>query len=267
MSDLKSIEKFNLEKILEMEDGYVLNFSNQTFKNFIIEHTEIDIYEGDKYLSQGSSKANRLRAFWEKESNHIVGKLISAFLEYWKEFKSNQESSDSLDKEDLFDKCLQIVNRLFQSELDSNEEDRISVDTHFQGNQDTIIKEIESAKFLIWVAVAWFTDPVLFEKLSCKRKQGVNVQLIIIDDDINNKSGLKYEEEFETHKIPKIGDCENIMHHKFCIIDLKKVIHGSYNWTKKAKYNHETVTTLDSQACAEKFAEEFIALKLRVNQP
>ena len=28
------------------------------------------------------------------------------------------------------------------------------------------------------------------------------------------------------------------MHHKFCVVDLKKVIHGSYNWTKKAQYNN-----------------------------
>ena len=37
MSDLTSIEKIKLEKLLEMYDGYVLDFSNWTFKEFVLE--------------------------------------------------------------------------------------------------------------------------------------------------------------------------------------------------------------------------------------
>ncbi len=74
MSDLSSIEKVKIEKLFEMESGYVLDFSNRTFQEFIIENTQIDI-DDDKYKYAGSSKANRLRAFWLKESNYIVCKL------------------------------------------------------------------------------------------------------------------------------------------------------------------------------------------------
>ncbi len=35
MSDLTSIEKLKLEKLFDMESGYVLDFSNRTFGNFI----------------------------------------------------------------------------------------------------------------------------------------------------------------------------------------------------------------------------------------
>ena len=51
------------------------------------------------------------------------------------------------------------------------------------------------------------------------------------------------------------------MHHKFCVIDLKKVIHGSYNWTTKAQYNNETITISEGRYLAEKFAKEFIKIK------
>jgi len=43
MSDLTSIEKIKLEKLLEMGNGYVLDFSNITFQEFVLENLNIDI--------------------------------------------------------------------------------------------------------------------------------------------------------------------------------------------------------------------------------
>jgi phosphatidylserine/phosphatidylglycerophosphate/cardiolipin synthase-like enzyme len=54
---------------------------------------------------------------------------------------------------------------------------------------------------------------------------------------------------------------ENLMHNKFCIIDLKTVIHGSYNWTNRARFNDETIEVVNSREVAEKFSDEFIKLK------
>ena len=51
------------------------------------------------------------------------------------------------------------------------------------------------------------------------------------------------------------------MHNKFCVIDLAIVINGSYNWTKKAKFNKENITVDNSRELAEKFAAEFLVLK------
>jgi len=51
------------------------------------------------------------------------------------------------------------------------------------------------------------------------------------------------------------------MHHKFCIIDLKTVIHGSYNWTNKARWHNETISIDVSRELAEKFASEFLKMK------
>ena len=58
---------------------------------------------------------------------------------------------------------------------------------------------------------------------------------------------------------------KNIMHHKFCIIDLKTTIHGTYNWTKAAQYNKESISIDRNRETAEKFADEFMRLKR--NQP
>jgi len=119
MSDLSSIEKVKLEKMFEMEGGYVLDFSNITFKEFLIENTNIDISDG-KYDYASGSKANRLRAFWTKESNYTVGKLISDLLEYWKTKKQINYIEISQAEQALFDDCYTIAKRLKQDSLVEN---------------------------------------------------------------------------------------------------------------------------------------------------
>jgi phosphatidylserine/phosphatidylglycerophosphate/cardiolipin synthase-like enzyme len=139
--------------------------------------------------------------------------------------------------------------------------DEIEVEIHFEEIQQQIIDQLKLAKFSIWIAVAWFTDKVLFELLKAKKAEGVNVQIIVIDDDINRNYGLNYESEFETYRVKPSGKYQNIMHHKFCVIDLKMVIHGSYNWTNKARWNKETISIDVSRELAEKFASTFVDLK------
>lgn len=80
MADLRNTEKLRLEQYLEMKTGYVCNFSNRTFEEFVLEHTGVEIY-AEPY---SGSKATRLRAFWNKESNYLVAKLLKELIEYWK---------------------------------------------------------------------------------------------------------------------------------------------------------------------------------------
>ena len=79
MADLTLIEKRKLERTFLMGSGYVLNFSNRTFEEFILDVVGCHIYAPD-YEGLGGSKANRLRAFWRIEPNQIVGTVINALL-------------------------------------------------------------------------------------------------------------------------------------------------------------------------------------------
>lgn len=72
------------EKLLNMKGGYVLNFSNRTFAEFVFESTELNIYDS-KYSGGGDSKANRLRTFWDIEPNYVVGKLLDDISQAWSE--------------------------------------------------------------------------------------------------------------------------------------------------------------------------------------
>lgn len=113
MSDLSRIEKLKLEKLFEMEGGYVLDFSNRTLNDFVFETLNIELYS-DKYADNGESKANRLRTIWQKESNYNVGKLTAAILEYWKERKLMSYHQISQPEQNIFEECNKIAQRLLQ---------------------------------------------------------------------------------------------------------------------------------------------------------
>src|SRR5689334_21209068 len=83
MSSLRHLEKDCFEALFDMSSGYVMDFSNRTFNEFFRDSVRIDIYS-DKYAFNGDSKARRLRAFIEEESDEIVGKTLSELLEYWR---------------------------------------------------------------------------------------------------------------------------------------------------------------------------------------
>src|SRR6266481_840468 len=81
MSDLTFAEKRKFDQLLGMSSGYVLDFTNRTFAEFVMDSTGRDIFDS-RYKYASGSKANRLRAFWQKESNSLVGKLMTDMLDY-----------------------------------------------------------------------------------------------------------------------------------------------------------------------------------------
>jgi len=111
MSDLTNIERIKLEKLFGMQGGYVLDFSNRTFKDFVVESVGLDIFK-PKYDYGSGSKANRLRAFWIREDNYNAGKLILSLLNYWKELKLLNNQVITFAEQSLFDECLKISFRL-----------------------------------------------------------------------------------------------------------------------------------------------------------
>ena len=111
MAKLTSVEKMTLEKFLGMSGGYVLDFTNRSFQEFVLDNAQIDIYK-ERYCYDSGSKANRLRAFWDKEENFIVGKLIVNLLEYWKAQKLMNSAEITPAEQDIFNECEKIAQRL-----------------------------------------------------------------------------------------------------------------------------------------------------------
>nr|WP_294495323.1 phospholipase D-like domain-containing protein [uncultured Anaerosporobacter sp.] len=138
-----------------------------------------------------------------------------------------------------------------------------SQEIHFEDIQKQIIDELKDAKYTIWIAMAWFTNIELYDELVKKKIQGVNIQVVLDDNERNNQAPFTLEDEFETYRLTIQSYYKNIMHDKFCIIDLNTVIHGTFNWTNAANYNKETVSIDKNLATARVFADEFIKLKTR----
>jgi hypothetical protein len=81
MSDLTFTERRKFEQLLGMSSGYVSDFTNRTFTEFVLDSTGRNIFD-PRYDYESGSKANRLRAFWQKEDNRLVGKLMNDLLDY-----------------------------------------------------------------------------------------------------------------------------------------------------------------------------------------
>jgi type I restriction enzyme, R subunit len=93
MSNLKTIDRQPFEDLFDMSSGYVLypHLSNATFQSFFAESVGKDIYS-DRYAKYGDSKAKRLRAFWDLESDHLVGKVLTELVDLW-EYKNPEATA------------------------------------------------------------------------------------------------------------------------------------------------------------------------------
>lgn len=111
MASLKSHEKVIFDKLFD-RGGYVLNFSDRTYAEFFREHG-VDI-DAKRYLINGTSKMKRLRAFWEAESDVVVGKVLRALLEY-------AEAVGEVD-EQLKQKALTVLQRLMGKIVSNGEQ-------------------------------------------------------------------------------------------------------------------------------------------------
>jgi hypothetical protein len=100
MSTLDFIEKRKISQLLN-QGGYVLDFTNAKFHQFIIEKTGSDLYKPEM------SKGKNLEAIVSNENDTIVGKLLLELLRYMQTFGLVNDNNRV-----LFNECVKIGNRL-----------------------------------------------------------------------------------------------------------------------------------------------------------
>jgi len=88
-----------------MGSGYVLNFTDRTFSDFFAEYN-VDI-DAERFKTGGTSKAKRMRTFWELSDNFLVGKTVLGLIAYATEEECFGDSSPL-----LIDDCKRIAQRL-----------------------------------------------------------------------------------------------------------------------------------------------------------
>jgi hypothetical protein len=117
MATLNFGEKRKLEEYLGMKTGYVLGFSDRTFREFVHDSVKLDI--DDPNVSDVGSKARRLRNFWNNQPDYVVGKLLKDLVESV-EADTEEDSFGTIRyglrrPPALRNECLNIADRLLQS--------------------------------------------------------------------------------------------------------------------------------------------------------
>jgi hypothetical protein len=141
------------------------------------------------------------------------------------------------------------------------------IKSHTQKIQTEIVKTLSVSKYSIKAAVAWLTDKKILKVLLAQYKAGVKVEIIINDDEINSNHIIVFKKLMEQGlKIYFHPEKLGLMHHKFCIIDNKILIMGSYNWTYSAAHrNRESIVIIeDEPESIQNFIEEFDLLKKKI---
>jgi uncharacterized membrane protein (DUF106 family) len=129
---------------------------------------------------------------------------------------------------------------------------------------EQLLAHLQKADSEILVATAWFTDDVLFNALLTKVRSGVQVDLIIADNEENQK--LDFDSLSRAGatvlRVKNVG--YGMMHQKFCVIDRRLVLHGSYNWSVNAKKNnHESIIITNHQETVASLVKVFFDIKQR----
>lgn len=132
----------------------------------------------------------------------------------------------------------------------------------FADIRSKMVEYIDEAQQTIFIAMAWFTNQVLFQLLLDKAAGGVKIELLISSSESNflSKSALPFELLLKKGVKVKILESKEgfqFMHHKFCVIDDKLLITGSYNWSNNAHTNFENIIVIQESNICKAYSLQF----------
>lgn len=118
---------------------------------------------------------------------------------------------------------------------------------YFEDIDKKLIEHIKSATSSIKIAMAWFTDNNIKQALIDRKwhDSQIDIEILVDKNEINNKYFFDYSSEFLEANIKLFENNGNkFLHDKFMVIDNLITIVGSYNYTKRAKRNRESITVI-----------------------
>lgn len=126
--------------------------------------------------------------------------------------------------------------------------------------ESRVIDHIGRAQSSIFLAVAWFTNRRIMTALIQQTKAFPNLVIqIVVDDNQTNKLYFfsKKDDFIQAGIEVKQNISGRFLHHKFMVIDLQRVLTGSYNYTEKANSNKENIILVESLGAARFYVGEF----------
>lgn len=135
MANMEYIERDYFEQLFEMKTGYVLDFTNRTFQEFVYEKIQVDVYA--KYT--GLSKAKMLRQIMYEFDNVTVGKLLLELMRYM-QAKGMVTDANS----ENFQKCAEIGNKLIGKKVSVKVPSSPKVNNSIMLDYDKYLKDLKS---------------------------------------------------------------------------------------------------------------------------
>lgn len=123
---------------------------------------------------------------------------------------------------------------------------------------DVIVSNVTSAKSSVYIQAYGFTSEKIIQALIDAKNRGVNVEVIL------DRSNFHHKAIATIKRLRKIGipvykdNVKGIAHNKVMIIDNKKVITGSFNFTKNADLrNAENVVIITDKEVAKRYMQNW----------
>lgn len=153
---------------------------------------------------------------------------------------------------------LQSVIKLLYSK-----ESSVKSSAYFSPSKDClhrIQRFIREAQSTLDICVFTITDNRIVDKIIDAHQRGVKVR-VISDDDKSEDLGSDFD-YLDSKGIDCVHDKTSAhMHHKFAIADGKKLLNGSYNWTRSAcTSNNENIAVTNHKCLVQQFQQEFLRL-------
>lgn len=129
-----------------------------------------------------------------------------------------------------------------------------------------IISEINNSKQCVYLAMAWFTDRDIANALIGAKNRNVFIDIILSSNAQNETVKQMFKDvNINVHAFDT-GDERGMMHHKFCLLDNKISINGSYNYSYNASNNNvENVNVSDDYTTYKQLFAEFERLKYNID--
>ncbi len=135
---------------------------------------------------------------------------------------------------------------------------------HFSNIRNEIIGQLKKASHEIRVAIAWLTDEDIIRTLTQRAESGLNVTVVMSESKENFRNTSKWKAFLRCAGKLYIA-APKFLHHKFCIIDDKTIINGSYNWTYFAHSNDENILIISLASTIQEDSKLLFAFKTKYN--
>ena len=135
------------------------------------------------------------------------------------------------------------------------------------GLADILVTSLAAARESIDAAVFTITDDRVAKTLIARHQAGVKVRILTDNDKAWDKgSDIR---RFASHGIPVVmDDTPHHFHHKFAVLDGRRLLNGSYNWTRSGdRYNHENLMLTTDPRLVRKYVKAFEEMWAELGPP